>query len=158
MIRIHSFVSGSDYVELNWIHPKFLPEKYRLKYFCTVNSTSNPNQTKNDFIIENSQNLSSDTTDVRISELRPSSICVLFLLAVYNPASIDSGIAIRGMTSCENSSKKNLFRSFHNISHLLQTTANINKCVTCRRKSRIPVKNNNSVYIHVYCREGLIPF
>ena len=105
MIRLHSFVSGSDYVELNWTHPKFLPENYRLNYICTVKPTSTINHGKNDSIMENAQNLDSNTTSVRISELHPNSICMVFLLAVYNPASIDSGIAITGMTSSGDTSK-----------------------------------------------------
>ena len=106
MIRLDSFVSGLDYFKLNWTHPKFLPEKYRLNYFCTVKPTSTIKHGKNNSFMENAQNLSSNTTSVRISELRPNSICMVFLLAVYNPASIDSGIAITGMTSSGDTSKK----------------------------------------------------
>ena len=53
---------------------------------------------KHHSITTNKQNLSSGTTSVTIHDLRPRSICMLFLLAVYNPASIDSGIAIIGST------------------------------------------------------------
>ena len=106
MIRTHSIVSGSDYIELNWTHPKFLPEKYKLKYVCTKNPTCTPVLERYYNIITSARNLSSDTTVVRVSNLRPSSICTLFLLAVYNQASTDSGIWIPGTTLDENKSKK----------------------------------------------------
>ena len=67
--------------------------------------TGVPNHERNDSIKENAQNLSSNTTLVRISNLHPSSNCRLLLLAVYNPASIDSGIVITGTTSEEDTSK-----------------------------------------------------
>ena len=104
MIRTYSFASGSDYVQLNWIHPKFLPEKYQLHYACRM-ETCSTNHEKNYSILASTQNLSSNTTFVRISNLRPSSNCSLFLLAVYNPASIDSGIVITGKTAEEQASK-----------------------------------------------------
>ena len=108
MIRTHSLASGLDYVELNWTHPKFLPERYQLDYMCIVKPTCTPNQEMGQSVTTSEQNLSSDTTSVRISNLHPNSICMLFLLAVYNPASIDSGIVITGTTFDEGTSKRNL--------------------------------------------------
>ena len=109
MIRNHSLASGMDYVELNWTHPKFLPERYQLKYMCTMKRTCAPNHNINQSVMTNAQNLSSNTTSVRVFDLRPSSICMLFLLAVYNPASIDSGIWVFGRTLSEDTSKRNLY-------------------------------------------------
>ena len=109
MIRNHSLASGMDYVELNWTHPKFLPERYQLKYMCTMKPTCAPNHNINQSVMTNVQSLSSNTTSVRVIDLRRSSICMLFLLAVYNPASIDSGIWVFGTTLSEDASKRNLY-------------------------------------------------
>ena len=100
MIQAHLIANGSDYVELYWNHPKFLPESYKLKYMCALNDPciSSSEDAENSYLMSNIRNLSSDTTSVRISDLRPSSFCTLVLLAVYNPASIDSGIVITGTT------------------------------------------------------------
>ena len=42
MIRSHFVGSGPDYVQLNWTHPKFQPERYQLKYVCTMKPTYMP--------------------------------------------------------------------------------------------------------------------
>ena len=115
MIHTHPLVSGSNYVELNWTRPKFLPKGYQLMYFCTMKPTSTPNYDMNNSVTANAHNLSSDTTFVRICDLLPGSICTLFLLAEYNPASIDLGIVITGTTLDEDTSKIR----FHNNHHLL---------------------------------------
>ena len=94
MIRSHSLASGSDYVKLNWTHPKFQPESYQLKYVCTMKPTCTTRNDTDEYITTKTENLSSNTTSVTIPDLRPSSICMLILLAMYNPASIDTGIAI----------------------------------------------------------------
>ena len=52
-------------------------------------------------------NISSNKTSIKITGLRRSSVCILNLLAVYNPASIDSGMAITEITLPENESKSN---------------------------------------------------
>ena len=118
MIRTHSLASGSDYVELNWTHPKFLPERYQLNYVCTMKPPCAPNRDMNHSVTRNAQNLSSDTTSVRVSDLRPSSICMLFLLAVYNPASIDSGIWVTGTTLSKNKGKRNFRYVISDLIHV----------------------------------------
>ena len=112
MIRTHSLAFGSDYVKLNWTQPNFLPEIYELNYMCSMRSTCTPNFAMNNSVTTSAQNLSSETTSVTVSDLCPSSICMLFLLAVYNPASIDSGIWIRGTTLREGGSEGNLYYVF----------------------------------------------
>ena len=92
MIRSHSVESGSDYFEVNWTRPKFLPKRYQLMDVCTCTHR----QDESNYVMKRMQNLSSDCNSVKISDLRPSSICILLLLAVYNPASIDTGIVIIG--------------------------------------------------------------
>lgn len=106
MIHTPSFASGLDYVELNWTRPRFRPEDYQLKYVCTVKRTSTQMGKKKQSNMENATNLGSGATSFRISELRPNSVCIVFMLAVYNPASIDSGIAVTGMTSGGDTRKK----------------------------------------------------
>ena len=98
MIRSHSVTSGTNYIKLKWTHPRFQPERYQLKYVCTAKSTCVPSQNTNHSIITKTQNLTSNTTLFTISDLRPTSICILTLLAIYNPASIDKGITITGTT------------------------------------------------------------
>ena len=107
MIHSHNLTYGSDYVELHWTHPKFLPERYKLKYMFTMKHTCTPNYDRNIYETRDTQSLTTDTNSFRISGLRPSSICKLNLVAVYNPASIDSGIEITTTTPDEDTSKRN---------------------------------------------------
>ena len=98
MIPSHSVTSGTNYIKLKWTLPRFQPERYQLIYVCTMKSTSAPSQETNHSIITKTQNLTSSTTLFKLFGLRPSSICILTLLAVYNPASIDKGISITRTT------------------------------------------------------------
>ena len=107
MIDAHSVTSGPHYVELNWCRPKFQPERYQLNYVCTMKPTCTPGHAENNYVMIKIQNLSSDSTSITIPDIRSSSICMLILLAVYNPASIDSGIAITGTTLHEDPRKIN---------------------------------------------------
>ena len=101
MISSRSVVFGPDYVTLNWPHPKFPPEMYQLNYVFTMKPTCMSNhETNNDMMII-TQILCSDTTSVTIPNPCRSSNCMLNLLAVYNPASIDTGIVITGTTIYE---------------------------------------------------------
>ena len=110
-IGTHSLASGFDFVELNWTQPKFLPERYQLMCVCVTKPSRTPSPYSNDSVLTIKQNLSSDTTSIRVSHLRPSSKCMLFLLAVHNPASIDSGIMVTGATSDVDTSKKNVCKA-----------------------------------------------
>ena len=107
MIRLHSLVSGSDYINLNWTRPEFLPGMYQLKFAVTMKPLRTSIHNMNDSVVAKTLNLSSTTTSVNISGLRPSSICKINLLAVFNPASIDSGITILGTTLDEGTRKIN---------------------------------------------------
>ena len=108
MIHDLSLFSGSDYVELIWTCPRFPPGSYQVSYMCTVKDRFMLKHDKKNYITKNIQYLSSGTTSFRISDLRPRSKCTLILLAVYNRASIDSGITITGATLDEATSKGNL--------------------------------------------------
>ena len=113
MIRSHSLHTGSDYLELNWTPPEYLPEKYilhvQVQYGCSLKPHRKFKTDNNEYVMTNAQYLTSDRTSVRISNLRPRSVCTLYLLAMYNPASLDSGIAITGTTLDEGSSKGNSY-------------------------------------------------
>ena len=98
MIRAHSVSFGRDYVTLNWTHPRFQPERYELSYVCTMKLICTSSHETNRSITTKTQNLSSDITSVRITDIHPGSICMIFLFALYNPASIDFGITITGTT------------------------------------------------------------
>ena len=111
MISSHSVASGPGNVKLNWTPPKFEPERYQLNYVCTMKPTCTPRNDTNHYIMTKTQNVSSDTTSVTISDLPPSSICMLILLAVYNPASIDTGIVISGTTLDEDT--RNIVSGLH---------------------------------------------
>ena len=101
MIEHSSLNSGLDYVELTWTRPKSIPEKYEINSLCFMPYTRSYLHNEIEIVNHAFSNLSSSTTSFRISQLRPNSTCVLKLLAVYNPASIDSGIVVTGTTSAE---------------------------------------------------------
>ena len=90
MIRSHSVDFGPDYVKLNWPHPKFAPVMYQVKYMVTINSTCTSNHGTHNYTMTEAKSLRSEPNSVTL----PSSSCRLNLLAVYNPASIDTGIDI----------------------------------------------------------------
>ena len=95
MIHVYSIATGLDFIELKWTNPKFSPERYQLKYMCAMKSTSKSKAGNINYFVNKTINLSSVTTSVIIFDLHPSSICTVILLAVYNPASMDTGIAFK---------------------------------------------------------------
>ena len=76
----------------------FWPDRYLLKYECTMKPTRMPRNDTDQYITTKVHNLSSCTTSVTIPDLQPNSMCLLYLFAVYNPASIDKGLARIGNT------------------------------------------------------------
>ena len=104
MIHAYSLATGLDNIELNWTTPKFLPERYQLKYLCTMKGSTKYKAGKINYIVNKTKNLSSATTSIIISDLHPSELCRVILLAVYNPASNDLGIAFEGVTLGEHTS------------------------------------------------------
>ena len=110
MIHTCSFSSGMDYVELEWTRPKFPPQSYTVTYLCS--EMNMPHSSRTAYVHTMTQQLSSEIHSIRIFDLRPSSICTVNLVAVYNPASIDSGIVLNVTTLAEDGSKKGSFRWF----------------------------------------------
>ena len=104
MIHIYPLATGLDYIKMNWTNPRFSPERYQLKYLCTMKGISKYQAGQIIYIVNMTKNLSSTTTSVIISDLYPSRICTVILLAVYNPASNDKGIAFEGVTLGEHTS------------------------------------------------------
>ena len=107
MIHSVSPATGLHYLELNWNHPKFLPERYQLKFICTMKYIFKYKNDNENYTLEGTKSLTSNGTSARISNLRPGTVYKVSLLAVYNPASIDSGIAITRTTLNEYISKRN---------------------------------------------------
>ena len=105
MIPNVSLASGSDYLELNWKSPQYRPKKYYLSYLCIIRSTCLPNSPIADFIKATMLNLRSDITSIKIKNLDPNFICVLKIVATYNPASIDSGIVLTSRSLAVNTGK-----------------------------------------------------
>ena len=107
MIPTHSLtrISGSDFVELIWTSPQYQPERYSMNYLCIILKGSFPNCSIADFVSARMRNLSSDSTSIRIRDLHSNTICVLNLVALFNPASIDPGIVIALKTLAENACK-----------------------------------------------------
>ena len=106
MIPSCSLTSGSDYFELMWKSPQYRPEIYERTYLCINLLTCLHNCSVADFIRPKVSILHSNSTSFSIRDLRPDSVCVLKLVAVYNPASIDSGIVITSKTLAANKSKR----------------------------------------------------
>ena len=124
MIQDYSLATGLEFVELNWTRPSFLPERYQLKYMCTMRGTSENEIVNDTYIFAKTKSLCSVATSARMSDLLPSYICTVILLAVYNPASIDSGIEIKGVTLYKHTSKKN-----SDLSNFILTLGYCLKCM-----------------------------
>ena len=109
MIYDYSFSSEWDYLEVNWTQPRFLPEWYQAthRYVCTMKATSAYNYEMKNYVRTNQHYLSSGTTSFRLSNLCVRSSWTLILKAVYNPAGIDSGIAMTGRMLSKATRKRN---------------------------------------------------
>ena len=88
MIQNWTCSSGEDYVNLMWNCPDYDPERYELYYSCKLQS--DPYY----YISSKLNSKNSTSTFARVSELLPGSLCLLTLVAVYNPASIDPGLTV----------------------------------------------------------------
>ena len=105
MIPYCFLMVGSDYIELMWRLPLYRPERYELTYLCIIKCTPQP-ISRIDYIINSTMlNISSHVTNIRIRNLCPNTMCILRLITVYNPASIDSGIVLTSKTLSVNTSK-----------------------------------------------------
>ena len=89
-----------------WNSPQYHPEKYELTCLCFANPTCSA-ESCSERIVVNTKilNLSSDSTSVRLLGFRTYRVCVLKLVAIFNPASIDSGIVFTAKMLAANASK-----------------------------------------------------
>ena len=87
--------AGPDYAGLRWDRPDYDPTKYEVRYLCKLFAE------KADFIDSVTEILESNATNFRVDYLREDVMCSINLKAVYNPASIDSGIAVTVRTRVE---------------------------------------------------------
>ena len=88
MIEEWKYSSGVNYIAITWNSPKYEPAMYELYYTCGLHGENHS------YISSRLENLNSYSTTARVSGLLPESVCLLRLLAVYNPASIDPGLII----------------------------------------------------------------
>ena len=105
MIPSYSVSCGSDYVKLKWAVRHFRPESFEITYSCSVRQVHMAKNEQTHYVNKTIRSISSNATIIKICDLRPSSVCILNLLAVYNPASIDSGIDIIASTLAVHESK-----------------------------------------------------
>ena len=100
MIVNYSLKSESDHVQIMWSSPQYRPEKYEFTYLCITNSTCLRRSCHKPIVASiRILKLGSDSTFIRIQDISPNSTCVMKLVAVFNPASIDSGIVFTAKTS-----------------------------------------------------------
>ena len=99
MISTPTHISGSNYIQLKWTCPNYRPELYEFKYVCVVKNSSGNLSSRKNIIKTKTQFLNFGSCSAKITDLRPRSICVLNLIAIYNPASSDTGIVIIVTTS-----------------------------------------------------------
>ena len=92
MIENIQIFGASDHIDIKWDSPKYDPVIYKFQYSCGPKS-GGPN-----YITSPVFPLSSYQTGVRLPHLRPSSVCQVRLVAIYNPASLDPGLLLDATT------------------------------------------------------------
>ena len=91
---------------MTWNSPQYHPERYELTYLCIANSTRCPESCHEPMVVSTRiLNLGSYSTSFRLLDFRTYSVCVLRLVAIFNPASIDSGILFTARMLAANTSK-----------------------------------------------------
>lgn len=81
-----------DGVEVFWLPPRFyLPTYFEVTTHCqlTYNSTCASDDC---CLIKQKVHVASNVTSILVGHVLPGSVCHITLIAVYNPAAIDSGI------------------------------------------------------------------
>ena len=93
MINPRQTESRPDFIEVKWDSPLHKPLAYKAAFVCTLIGN------KSNYLSFQLKNMDSETSSIRVSKLLPETICKMKLIAVYNPASIDSGITFEATTS-----------------------------------------------------------
>ena len=99
MIKNVSVTAGADFIQMIWCTPKIAPSSYRVNVSCWLMYT------KTKYVRMTVEETPLDTM-LTVDKLIPGSRCVITLYAIYNPASIDDGIA--RTISTLNSSVRNM--------------------------------------------------
>ena len=87
MINIRPPYIEVDRFQISWHTPTYVPSSYKLSYSCKlIHSESEYTKRK--------ENLPFSFTSIVVGDLQPGSECVVTLVAVYNPAAIDTGITV----------------------------------------------------------------
>ena len=86
MIKGYRVDTTYDTITLSWDKPEYLPQSYKWDLSCTL-------LCGNTVYITQSVTVNSSETEDYITNLLPGSHCVIKFLAVYNPASLDVGLA-----------------------------------------------------------------
>ena len=85
MIKDFMVDTTYDTVTISWVKPEYLPQLYKWTLSCTL-------ACGNTSYITQSVTFGSSETQHFISNLFPGSCCEIRFFAVYNPASLDSGL------------------------------------------------------------------
>ena len=93
MIDARLSAYGSDFVEVRWSSVLYMPERYQVTFSCRLESNNSH------YVSAKIANISPENCLLRVSKLFPGTVCVINLIAVYNPASIDEGITLICNTS-----------------------------------------------------------
>ena len=86
MIKNVSTTAGADFIQMIWSKPKIAPDSYRVNIACWLMHTKT-------IYVRVTVEASPLDKMLTIDKLIPGSRCVITLHAIYNPASIDDGIA-----------------------------------------------------------------
>ena len=87
MTTFNEVISGANQLEVSWTIPTYFPYYYMQTASCTL-LCDEGTYYLHEVLIPGRQY--SNT----INELEPGSVCLIKQLAIYNPASIDSGIGL----------------------------------------------------------------
>ena len=122
MIKNVSATTGADFIHITWSQPKILPSSYRVHIGCWLVHVHI------EYVREELE-ASPLSTMFIVDQLLPGSRCVITLLAIYNPASIDDGITHTLFTP--NSSVYNRIWSMPTIVVLINLQICIRATPTC---------------------------
>lgn len=93
-------------IYLNWTPPVFVPYKFKLSWVCKILCAPLPYSTKILY-------LDGRLTRQVITSLRPGTHCAISFRAMYNPASLDSGVILVAHTAIESEGYDQLLSYFH---------------------------------------------
>lgn len=95
MTEFEEFQKGSNYITATWKAPAYLANHFKLSISCNYICDHDS------LYLMNAYTVPSYTTSFNFTELAPGSHCYITLIAVYNPASLDSGIRLDAYTLFE---------------------------------------------------------